>query len=163
MMKERAIHDLLAEHPFFADLPAADLDLIAGCGTNVHFGPGEVVFEEGTPADRFYVIRRGRASLTVHGPGHADLVIATVADGDVLGWSWLFPPYRWHFDGRALDDLSAIALDGACLRAKCDDDNALGYRLMQRFAHLAQLRLQETRLQLLDLYGRAGPTGGGRG
>lgn len=162
-MNERDIRQLLGEHPFFADLPAADLDLIAGCGTNVHFAPGDVLFVEGTAADRFYVVRRGRVSLTVHGPGHGDLVIATVAGDDVLGWSWLFPPYRWHFDAHALEETSAVALDGACLRAKCDDDNALGYRLMQRFAHLAQRRLQETRLQLLDLYGRRGGPDAGRG
>ena len=72
----------------------------------------------------------------------------------MLGWSWLFPPYRWQFDARATAETSAIALDGACLRGKCDDDSALGYRLMQRFAQLIQQRLQQTRLQLLDVYGR---------
>jgi CRP-like cAMP-binding protein len=159
----RDIRDLLSEHPFLADLPGADLDLIAGCGTNVHFAPGQVIFEEGAHADRFYVVRRGGVSLTVHNPGHGDLVIATAADGDVLGWSWLFPPYRWHFDARARVETSAIALDGECLREKCDEDNALGYRLMKRFAHLAQRRLQETRLQLLDLYGRDDAPDAGHG
>jgi hypothetical protein len=147
-MTLRSIGDLLAAHPFFAGLPGADVDLIAGCGENVRVGPGEMLFTEGTAADRFYVIRRGRISLTVHGPGQGDIAIATVTDGDVLGWSWLFPPYRWHYDARSVAEVSAVALDGGCLRGKCDDDPALGYRLMQRFARLMEQRLQETRLQL---------------
>jgi CRP/FNR family cyclic AMP-dependent transcriptional regulator len=150
----RSVRDVLAEHPFFADLPATDFDLIAGCGRNVHFRVGETIFEEGAPADLFFVIRHGRVGLSVHSPQRDEITIATVGDGEVLGWSWLFPPYRWHFDARALADTSAVALDGACLRAKCEDDASLGYRLMKRFAQLAQLRLKETRLQLLDLYGR---------
>ncbi|HEX6418993.1 MAG TPA: cyclic nucleotide-binding domain-containing protein [Acidimicrobiales bacterium] len=157
MTASRSIRQLLAEHPFFADLPPADLDLIAGCGRNVHLAAGEAVFEEGGPADVFYVIRDGRVTLSVRDPQGADLAVATVGDGEVLGWSWLFPPYRWHFDARATGDTSAVALDGACLRGKCEDDTALGYRLMMRFARLIQERLQATRLQLLDVYGREVP------
>lgn len=155
----KGIRELLAEHPVFADLPEGDLDLIAGCGVNVHFDEGEQIFEEGGPADTFYVIRHGRVALDVHAPGRGSLVVATLRDGDVLGWSWLFPPYRWSLGARATAETSAIALDGACLRGKCDDDTALGYRLMQRFARIAQERLLQTRLQLLDVYGN--PVGDG--
>jgi CRP-like cAMP-binding protein len=154
MTSATPIRDLLARHPFFADLSDDDIELIAGCGRNVHFRPGQPVFGEGETADQFFVLRHGRVALSVHGPQHDEITIATVGDGDVLGWSWLFPPYRWHFDARATAETSAVALDGVCLRGKCDDDTALGYRLMQRFARLTQRRLQETRLQLLDLYGR---------
>jgi CRP/FNR family cyclic AMP-dependent transcriptional regulator len=153
----KGIADLLAEHPFFRDLPAADLGLIAGCGRNAHFAAGDGLFEEGGEADAFFVIRHGRVALSVHSPPRGEITIATVGDGDVLGWSWLFPPYRWHFDARATTDTSAVALDGACLRGKCEEDTALGYRLMKRFAGLIQQRLQQTRLQLLDVYGGDGP------
>lgn len=149
----RDIHDLLTAHPFFAGLPIADVELIAGCGRNVRFAAGDTLFDEGGPADTFYVLRRGRIAIETHAPAREPLVIMTLGHGDVAGWSWLFPPYRWQFGGRALDDVSAIALDGACLRAKCDDEPRLGYRLMQRFARLATERLQATRIQLLDLYG----------
>jgi CRP-like cAMP-binding protein len=149
----RDIRQLLVEHPFLADLPAGDLDLIAGCGRNVHFRADQSVFEEGGAADEFYVIRHGRVQLSVHSPQRGGISIATLADGDVLGWSWLFPPYRWEFDARAVTETSAVALDGACLRGKCERDTALGYRLMKKFTQVAQQRLQQTRLQLLDLYG----------
>jgi CRP-like cAMP-binding protein len=71
----------------------------------------------------------------------------------VLGWSWLFPPYRWHFDARALELTRAIALDGKCLREKCEEDHDLGYELVKRVAQIIMERLQATRLQLLDVYG----------
>lgn len=148
----RSIDDLIRAHPFFSDLPEEDLSLVAGCGQNIHFPEGETVFVEGDPADTFYVIRKGRASLEINAPPRG-IVVATLGPGDVLGWSWLFPPYRWHFDARALDEISAVALDGACIREKCEDDPEMGFRLMQRFARVAHERLQATRLQLLDLYG----------
>jgi CRP/FNR family transcriptional regulator, cyclic AMP receptor protein len=149
----KSIRDLLAEHPAFRDLPDSDLDLIAGCGKNVRFPLGTTVFEEGGVADTFYVLRSGRVALDTHAPGRGTMLVATLREGDVLGWSWLFPPYRWHFGAQASTDIAAIALDGACLRGKCEEDNALGYRLMKVFARISQERLQQARIQLLDLYG----------
>lgn len=154
-MTVREIRDLLGGESFFRDLDPDYLDLIAGCGTNVHFDAGAVVFREGEAADTFYVLRSGKVALEIHLPERGALVIETLGAGEVLGWSWLFPPYRWHFDARAVEGTSAVALDGACLRGKCDDDPRLGYLLMQRFAQVSQERLQATRLQLLDVYGDA--------
>jgi len=74
----------------------------------------------------------------------------------VLGWSWLFPPYRWHFDAHATTVVRATAFDGTCLRGKCDADPALGYELTSRFAQTLIERLQWTRLRLLDVYGNVG-------
>jgi CRP/FNR family transcriptional regulator, cyclic AMP receptor protein len=149
----KAIRELLAAHPFFADLTGSDLDLVAGCGQNMHFGAGQALFTEGGPADTFFVVRHGHVALSVHSPDRHELVVGTAGEGDVLDWSWLFPPHRWTTDARAVDDTSAVVLDGACLRDKCDADTSLGYRLMLRFAQLAQERMQQMRLQLLDLYG----------
>jgi hypothetical protein len=81
------------------------------------------------------------------------MTIETIGEGEVLGWSWLFPPYRWQFDAQAVGLVRAIAFDGRCLRGKCEEDHDLGYWLMQRFAQVMSQRLQATRLQLLDLYG----------
>jgi len=152
-MKQKTIRDLLAEQPFFVDLREADLDLLAGCGENVHFRAGETIFGAGEPADNFYLIRNGRVSLEIHAPGRADIVISTLGNEDVLGASWLIPPYHWNFDAVALEETGAIRLDALCLRGKCEDDPALGYRLMKSFAQVLVDRLQRVRLQLLDVYG----------
>ncbi len=152
-MTMHTIRDLITEQPLLADLPVGDLDLIAGCGHNVHFRPGRYLFREGEPADAFFLVRSGRVAIEVAPSAGPPLVVSTAGPGSLVGWSWLFPPYCWHLDARAVDDVSAVAIDGACLRAKCESDNGLGYRLMQRFAQLAVDHLQAARFQLLDLYG----------
>jgi CRP/FNR family transcriptional regulator, cyclic AMP receptor protein len=152
-MRVTSMRELLAGGPFFAGLSEPHLTVVAACGRNVRLRAGELLFEEGGPADTFYVIRHGRVAVETHRPGKTAIVISTMGDGDLVGWSWLIPPYRWHFDARAVDATSAVALDGVCLRRKCDDDPELGYDLMQRFAGLMVQHLQDTRMQLLDLYG----------
>jgi CRP-like cAMP-binding protein len=147
------IDDLLAKTPFFQGLSADDLKLIAGCASNVHFAAGALIVGESQEADYFYVIRRGTAAIEVHVPERGPVLIQTLGPSDILGWSWLFPPYRWRFDVRARDEISATAFDGACLRMKCDERPALGYELMKRLAHVISQRLDGMRLQMLDLYG----------
>ena len=153
----RTVEDLLAKHPLFADLATEHVAAIAGCGENLRFAAGDYVFREGEPADRFYVIRHGKVALEVYLPERGAVSFQTLAAGDVLGWSWLFPPFRWHFDARAVERARVTALDGRCLREKCDADPALGYQVVQRFARIAVERLQAARLQLLDMYGRRSP------
>jgi CRP/FNR family transcriptional regulator, cyclic AMP receptor protein len=154
----RSLHDLLSEQPFFAGLDDDTVSLLVGCATNVHYRTGEYLFREGEPADRLFVVRRGRVALDVHMPGQPERVVDTVDEGAVVGWSWLVPPYQWFFDARAVQEVSAVAMDASCLRAKCDEDPALGYALMQRVAGVMYHRLQSARVRLLDLYGadRAG-------
>jgi CRP-like cAMP-binding protein len=149
----RTLAEYLPEHPFFAGLDPEAMDLMVGCARNVHFHAGDVLFRTGEPADTFFVVRHGQVALDVHDPRRGALVIASLGEGEVVGWSWLVPPHRWMFDARATSEVSAVALDGACLRGKCDADPALGYALMQRVAHVMYERLQDARLRLLDLYG----------
>jgi CRP/FNR family transcriptional regulator, cyclic AMP receptor protein len=144
---------LLTGHPFFASLDEATVSTLEGCARNVHFRPGEYLFREGDAADQFFVIRRGRVALDVHAPGRGGVVLDTVEEGDVVGWSWLVPPYRWFLDARAVKDVSAMTFDATCLRGKCDEDPALGYALMQRVVQVMYQRLQAARVRLLDLYG----------
>lgn len=144
---------VLGEQAFLKGLAPAHLMAIAECAHPVTFASGEYVFHEGDPANHFYIITYGQVSLELHVPGRGSHVIQTVGKDEVLGWSWLFPPYRWHFDGRALTMVRAIDFNGLCLRGKCDSDHDLGYELMQRFAQTMMARLQATRLQLLDVYG----------
>jgi CRP/FNR family transcriptional regulator, cyclic AMP receptor protein len=149
------IEQILRDVPLFEGLSDDALKLIAGCGSNVHFREGGVLFREGDPADTFYVIRHGSIAVEMFVPARGPVTIETMQSGEVLGWSWLFAPYRWQFDARALQDVRATGFDGACLRGKCDADPALGYDLMKRFAQVMTERLQWTRIRLLDVYGYA--------
>jgi len=148
----QTIDQYLPDHPFFAGLDAETTDLLAGCADNVHVRAGEFLFRENDPADHFYVLRRGRVAVEVHTPARG-VVLDTVNEGEIIGWSWMVPPYRWAFDARATADASAVAFDAACLRAKCDADPVMGYELMKRFVLVMDHRLQSARVRLLDLYG----------
>ena len=152
----KRLEEILADVPFLTGLGPSELELLAGCARNVHFDDGDVLFREGEPADTFYVLRQGSVALEIHAPTRGGMTIETIDAGDVIGWSWLFPPYRWHFDARALSGVRATAFDGECLRGKCETDPALGYDLMKRFAQVLIERLQWTRLRLLDVYGDGG-------
>jgi len=147
------LESILAEHPFFKGLDPRYLQLAVGCASNVRFNAGEFVFHESEEANHFYLIREGKVALEVFAPSRGSLTIQTLEDGEILGWSWLIPPYYWRFDARAIEMTRAIALDGKCLRAKCEEDHDLGYELLKRFASILGQRLDATRFQLLDIYG----------
>lgn len=148
--------EILSDFPFFAGLGDEAMALVAGCATNVHLAADEFLFREGQPADRFFLVRSGRVALEVHAPGQGRVVLDTVDDGDVVGWSWLVPPYQWFTDARAVVSTSATAIDGGCLRGKCDRDPVLGYQLLQRVAVVMYARLQAARVRMLDLYAAPG-------
>lgn len=152
-MPAETMEELLASHPFFAGLSADAIRLVAGCASNVHFAQGEYIFSQGEAASRFYVLRHGRVALEIHSPERGPLVIDTMDEGEVLGWSWLIPPYQYFGDARAVTSVSATALDGACLRGKCEADAELGYQLLKRVTTVMYKRLQSARIRLLDLYG----------
>jgi CRP-like cAMP-binding protein len=146
------IAERLSHHPFFAGLPSESIDLVAGCASNVRFRPGEQLFREGDAAETFYVVRGGRVALEMRTPTGSD-VLDTVEADEVVGWSWLVPPYRWTFDAVATEETSVVSIDGACLRGKCEADPALGYALLQRVVRVMSTRLHSARVRLLDLYG----------
>ena len=96
------IEEILHDVPVFAGMTDEELGMMAGCGGNVHFAEGERLFRQDDPADTFYVLRQGSVALETFVPARGPLTIDTIEAGDVVGWSWLFAPYRWHFDARAL-------------------------------------------------------------
>lgn len=145
--------DMLAEHPFARGLEPEQLALLVGCATSLRFEAGQAMFKSGDAADRFYLIRTGDVAIEIHEPGRGRLTVETVGEGDVVGWSWLVPPHRWLFDGRAVNSCRVVSLDGACLRGKCEANHDLGYELLRRVAAVVGERLAGARLQLLDLYG----------
>jgi CRP-like cAMP-binding protein len=149
----QTLEPIVAGLPLFRDLKPDTIQLITGCAANVRFEAGEFLGREGEPADKFWIIRQGRVALEIHGPGRGPLTIQTLGEDDVVGWSWLVPPYQLRFDIHAVTSTRAIMFDGKCLRGKLTSDPALGYELIQRFTQIIVRRLEAMSLQLLDLYG----------
>jgi len=147
------LEPILSEHPFLKGLDPRIIQLIVGCASNLRLNAGEYLFREGQEAGQFYIIRHGKVAIELAAAQRGVINIQTVGEGEILGWSWLIPPYSWRFDGRAVELTRVIALDGKCLRAKCEEDHQLGYEFLKRFSHIIAQRLDATRLQLLDLYG----------
>lgn len=148
------LEQTLPGHPFFEGFDKEVIALLAGCAQNVHFRPDELLFQEGQPAQHFYLVREGRVAIQLHELAGGANILDTVDAGEVLGFSWLVPPYRWVFDARATMDTRAVSFDAECLRAKCDADPAVGYVLMSRVALVMHQRLEAARVRLLDLYGQ---------
>lgn len=137
----------------FAGLTPEQTRTIAGCARPERFEKGAKLFRAGDDAASFFLLLTGRVALTLHDAGRAELTVETIEPGQVVGWSWLFEPHRWHFDGHAVEAVDALAFDAARVRAACDADHELGYELMRRFGAVIVDRLQHTRLRLLDVYG----------
>jgi CRP/FNR family cyclic AMP-dependent transcriptional regulator len=149
----KTLDTVIAESPVFSGLTQEQLEFIAGCAQNVHFDAGQKIAEQGDPEDSFYLIRVGEVALDIDVPNRNPVRVDTVEPGQVLGWSWLIPPYRWNYDVTAMELVRAVSFDGACIRDKCATDPALGYDLLTRFAQVIVGRLQATRLRLIDIYG----------
>ena len=143
---------VISEHPFCKGLEPDYVDLLTSCASNVLFDKGHHLFREGGEANQFYLIREGKVSLEVLASQDPLLTVETVEAGEVLGWCWLVPPYRWRFGARAVEPVRAIAVNGKCLRAKCEKNSHLGYELLKRSVEIVGQRLGATRFRLLDLY-----------
>ncbi len=143
-------YDLLATQPFLQGLSPRHLDKLSYWSKRTVFHAGARLFEEGGRADRFWLIKEGHVALDTQLPGHGTVVVETLGPGAVLGWSWLFPPYRWHFGASALETTLATELDGPGVRELCERDPELGFQLVSRFLGVVVERLQATRLRLLN-------------
>jgi len=140
---------------FLDELPQAWQERLGPLGKPVTYHGAQRIFGEGEPAERFWIIRDGAVNLDLRVPGRDDVLVETLRPGEVLGWSWLFPPYRWHFGAVAARMTHATQFRADEVMRLCQDDPALGMELMRRFTGVAVDRLQATRLRLLDLYGYA--------
>lgn len=152
-MKINDLSGVIHQQPFFKTFTETQLALLTGCAKNQRFKAETMLAKSGTPADHFFVIRSGSIAIEIPVPGRNRLVIQTLGKDAIFGWSWIFPPYHWAFDGRCQNEVHALVFDGNCLRKKCDDNPDLGYKFMKEFAVLMSQRLEATRLQLSDVYG----------
>jgi CRP/FNR family cyclic AMP-dependent transcriptional regulator len=149
----RTIDQLLSEIPVFASIGPENICTIAGCGRNAVFDDGDYLMREGDPAEQFFVIRHGTVAVETFSPPRGPITIQTYAAGDILGWSWLIPPHRMAFDYRAMGSARVVCFDGVCLRAKCDSDLVLANDMLKLVSGVVVRRLQNTIVQLLDVYG----------
>lgn len=150
----RTIADILKEHTFFQDLSDEDLTFIAGCGKNIVFKEGEMIANSGDSADLFYLIREGRVSLILHTPPQKPFVFQTLGHNEILGLSWLVPPYRWTVTAKASKKIRAIAFDGKCIREKCEKEPRLGFLLMKHLVSVLIQREEAAMLHVLDVFGK---------
>lgn len=143
---------ILASQPFLQGLSRQQLERLQAEAMFVEFQADDVLLREGAPANRFYLLLSGQVILESKSGEYNDesgpVPIETISEGSVIGWSWLFPPYRWHFDVRAITPVKAIFFYGTRLRERCEADHELGYELMKRMAAVAVTRLQATRRRL---------------
>ncbi|MFE3327058.1 cyclic nucleotide-binding domain-containing protein [Streptomyces sp. NPDC059176] len=137
---------------FLRGLPPEVQDRMISCSHEVSFPPGTRIFDEHDPADRFWIIRTGAVSLDLQAYGRRAATVETLGHGDLLGWSWLIPPYTWHLGAEAFSLVRAHEFDAKAVRGLCDSDPALGLALTRRVLEVVAHRLQATRIRLLDLY-----------
>jgi len=143
---------LVAKYPLVEGLPPSALEYLESCASDVEFAAGKAILTEGAKAGALYLLTSGKVALSAHAPGRGHILVQTLGPGEVLGLSWLFPPYQWRFDARATEPVRAVAFDVARLRAKLDEDPVFGYALLRRITPVVLERLQQTRVRLLDLY-----------
>ncbi|WP_068499330.1 cyclic nucleotide-binding domain-containing protein [Magnetospirillum moscoviense] len=153
MVKPDDLGKIIDEHPFFQGIDDTLRALLVGCAANERYEAGQFLFREGQEAAKFYLVRAGTVAVEIDVPGKQPIVIETIGEGEVAGWSWIVEPYRSTFDARAIGLVRAISFDGKCLRKKMAADPALGYEVLRRFVPMMAHRLSSARLQMLDLYG----------
>jgi len=143
----------LSGHPFLHGMRYDHLVVLAGAARDVTFPARHRLFEDGGSATRFWLIQSGHVALDLYVPGQSRMKIDTIGMGELLGWSWLFPPYRWAFGAVAARQTEAFEFDARMVRACCQADPELGYDLTQRLARVLAKRLQATRVRLITASG----------
>src|SRR3954452_3065564 len=153
-MSRDQLEAAVAAHPFVLGLSEHHIRLLADCAMQTRFEQDQVIFRERETANRFYLIEHGKVVLESSGQGDQPAMIDEIEDGDLLGWSWLFPPYVWHFSARAVAPTSAIFFYGTVLREYCERDASLGFELFKRMSEVMTRRLQSARTRLLEIYAK---------
>ena len=154
MMSIQSAYEILQKTPLLSELNPDFLMLLVGCAQPISVAADTYLLHEGGEANQFYIIHRGQVAIEINDPRYGQRIIETLQDGDVVGWSWLFEPYQWHFDVRTNTVLDGLVFDAVCLRAKCQVNHSLGFALMRCFSQMMLDRLEAMRRQVLDVYGK---------
>ena len=155
-MDKKEIESVLKGHPFFRDLEASQLGAIAECVSEAQYNAGDYIFKEGQPSEQFELIRSGEVALEIFVPGKGPVIIQTIGENSIMGWSWLVPPYKKQYDARASKLVRALVFDGKRIRGLCEQDPKLGYELLKRFSKIMSDRLWAARIQIMDVYAKGG-------
>ena len=148
--------DYLAAHDFFSALNEDYIKLLSEFVTERQVAKGEVLFQQGKIADKFYLVRKGQVSVQVPALVGPPLELQILGDNQILGWSWLIPPYRWNFLARATEDTELLEFDGRAILARCEKDPKFGYELLKRFTALMSERLNVARQKMMDQWNPPG-------
>jgi CRP-like cAMP-binding protein len=146
----QSIEEYLSTHAFFSGLDDSFMKFLTSSAKEVQIKEGHVLFQQGKPADKFYLVRNGKISVQVPALMGPTLELQTLGEDQILGWSWLIPPYRWNFHARALEDSEVLEFDGSAILARCEEDPKFGYELFKRFAALMSERLDAARQKMMD-------------
>ena len=150
---------LVAGHPFFRELAPQHVQLLTEAAMLKEFKAGEIIFKEGDPANRFYILTCGEVEVLSEGKDGAAVTVQRIGTGDVLGWSWLFPPYYWNFAARATENTRAIFFYGTWLRESCERDHDFGFAMLKRMSETVIQRLQAARKRLVELESKSARAG----
>lgn len=153
-MTRKTILRQLRQHPFLQGIEHDQLVLLEDCAVPAQFKAGEVIFHQGQQADRFYLITKGKVVLESAADDGPAVVIETVGTGDLLGWSWMMPPYRWHFTARTVERTDAVFFAAPLLQQYCERDHSLGFEVHKRISAVMMKRLQAARKKMLAIHAR---------
>jgi CRP/FNR family transcriptional regulator, cyclic AMP receptor protein len=146
-----SIYESIAKAPIFEGLEDGQLESMASGAEALGVPAGNLVISRGEAAERFFLVGEGTIAMEVESPGSGAVRVLTLHESDVFGWSWLFSPYRWEVDARAVTDCHLIAVDGVRLREQCDADRLFGYEIATRFGADALQRMKDSWYQILEL------------
>ncbi len=148
--------DYLANHVFFGGLSAETRRFLCECTDQIKVAKGQILFNQGETADKFYVLRNGQISIQMPAIMGPSLEIQSLGPDQVLGWSWLISPYRWSFQAKAMEDSELLRFDGKKILAHCEQDPKFGYELLKKFAELMSVRLDAARQKMMEEWNPAG-------
>ncbi|MGZ5567237.1 MAG: Crp/Fnr family transcriptional regulator [Limisphaerales bacterium] len=143
------VQSVITAHPFFKGMKPEHQAVLYGCARVANFEPGTTLFNEGEPANEFYLVESGKVALEIHDPRKGTAHVANVDADGCFGWSWLYPPFVWHLRARVVEPTTAIVLNGAHLLIHAEEDHDFGFELMKRVSRIVISRLQSTRRELL--------------
>ena len=155
-MNNQSIAEYLSSHDFFSELGDEVLEFIAQHTSTHKLKKGEILFQQSERADKFYVIRSGKISIQIPAVMGPTLELQSLGENQILGWSWLIPPYKWNFQSKAEEDSELLEFDGTAILERCEQDPKFGYELLKRFTTLMSSRLEAARQKMMDEWNPAG-------